>query len=200
MNSMDYSSLPDHEISLLIQKGDKKAFDYLYLEFWKPLFNYSFNILSDGQMVEDVLQEVFLNIWTRSEESNILNFKSYLFNAVRNQSISKLREVKFSGLQQEIIEGLSSESRTAEEHQEIEDKLELIAKAAEELPERCRQIFILSRIEYVPITEISQLLNISRRTVENQLTIAMKYVRQYARESVLPASLYIFCDYLLSKV
>ncbi|WP_192348662.1 RNA polymerase sigma factor [Algoriphagus sp. Y33] len=200
MNSIDYSSLPDYEISLLIQKGDKKAFDYLYLEFWKPLFNYSFNILSEGQMVEDVLQEVFLNIWTRSGKDSIQNFKSYLFNAVRNKSISKLREVKFSELQQEIIEGLPSESRTAEEHQEIEEKLGLIVKAAEELPERCRQIFILSRIEYVPISEISELLNISRRTVENQLTIAMKYIRQYARESVVPVALYFFCDYLLSKV
>ena len=192
--------MPDYEISLLIQKGDKKAFDYLYLEFWKPLFNYSFNILSDGQMVEDILQEVFLNIWTRSEKSNILNFKAYLFNAVRNKSISKLREVKFSELQEEIIEGLSNESRTAEEHQEIEDKLELIVKAAEELPERCRQIFILSRIEYVPLTEISELLNISRRTVENQLTIAMKYIRQYVRESAVPVVLYFLCDYLLSRV
>lgn len=160
----------------LLQEGNHVAFNQIYEHYWKRLYNYTYNILQDEGLAEDCLHDVFTNIWVKRSQLEIDNLKSYLFNACRNKAISLMRKVKFSPFQEEVVEQLGYLP-------EVESKLEMddieneIREATRSLPDRCREIFMMSRFEHLTIQEIAVRLNISTRTVENQLATALKHIR-----------------------
>ena len=174
----------DEALLKLIKQGNRLAFNRLYDLYWTELFNYSYKILTSKDVAQDVVQDVFLKIWVNKNELNIKNLKSYLYNAARNTSISKIRKANFTEIHLEVIENLSIEP-FAEQKINVEDLRKELDLATEGLPARCRQIFYLSRISNYTIDEIALELNISRRTVENQISIALRHVRPHIKESIL---------------
>ena len=97
---------PDPVLITLVQQGNQLAFKQLYHNYWDKLYAYSFNILNDTWLTEDVLHEVFTQIWVKREDLEIQNLKSYLFNAVRNRALLKIRNDKFTILDDLIINKL----------------------------------------------------------------------------------------------
>lgn len=175
-------------------KGDNQvAFNQVFNSYWKPLYAYTYNILMDSESTEDVLQDVFIKIWTKRKDIEILDLKSYLFNAARNNAISKLRQDKFTYVHEEVLKDLEMISEVYEEVDYLELK-GTIEKSLEKLPPRCRDIFRMSRFEGYSIMEIATHFDISHRTVENQLHVALKHLR-----SVLKQELFFFVNimYLL---
>ncbi|MDJ1470282.1 RNA polymerase sigma-70 factor [Xanthocytophaga flava] len=177
------NGIADHALVLEINKGNRLAFNQLYERYWRRLLNYSFNILNDSALAEDTVQEVFIRIWENKEQ--IENVKAYLFKACRNRSISQLRKDHFSELQEAVIAVISAEPEALMQFN-VEDLKEKIEAAAAELPPKCREIFYMSRFEHYSIQEIAEQLNISPRTVENNLTNALKHIRQ-----ALPDTIYL---------
>lgn len=152
------------------------AFNQVYERYWKRLYAYAFNILRDKGLTQDALHEVFTSIWIKKNSLEVNNLKSYLFNAVRNSAISTLRKERFTELHETIIENLTNPSE-AEQNLDYNDLKSKINKAVEDLPAICRTVFYLSRFHNYSISEIATQLNISKRTVENNLTIALKHLR-----------------------
>lgn len=169
-----------------MKEGGQMAFHQIYHKYWEGLYAYTHNILNDQGLTEDVLHEVFTNLWARREGVEINHLKSYLYNAVRNRALTKIREHKFTAFDEQVIQQLKL---TPEIEQQFDrnDAMLVIEQAAEKLPARCKDIFYMNKFQHYSTAEIAQHYNISPRTVENQLSLALKHLRAELGTSLLLA-------------
>lgn len=158
-------------------KGDEIAFRELFDIFVDGLTRFSFSILKNKSLAEEAVSDVFFSVWVhRSKLSQIENFKAYLFASVRNTALNYLDKEKRNKVIQ--LEDLSVPLLI----DDICPETELISKelksainlAIDNLPERCKLIFSLAKIDQFKYKEIAQILDISVKTIDNQLAIAMK--------------------------
>lgn len=186
----DINASSDTVLLSLVQEGNQLAFRQIYHKYWRGLYIYSHNILNDKWLAEDVLHEVFVQIWIRREKSEISNLKSYLFNAVRNRSLLTLRKEKFSALDENLITKLEL-APDIENQLNKSDTVLAIEHAALKLPERCRAIFYMNKFQQYSAEEIANHFNISQRTVENQISLALKHLRSELGTTLF---LMLFCS------
>lgn len=186
MNKKDFSNYSDEKLLSLLAEDNNVAFAQIYNKYWKRLYNNVYNVLWDKGLTEDVLHEVFIDIWSRRNRLDIVNLKNYLFKAARNNALLRIRNEKFMAFNSEMIEKLVLKPEV--ELQIARNELKsAVESAIKELPPRCRAIFYMSRYQDCSINEIAQHFNISNRTVENQLHRALKHLR-----SCLGTSLFLF--------
>lgn len=161
-----------------LKDGDKKALTELYNTFWKPLFIASYNILKNKEVCEEIIQDVFIEIWNRRDDLEIkISLQSYLYACVRYKVFAEFRKNKI--IRVELFEDLNTRFQHATPETKVMYKeLELhIASVVENLPEKCQNVYKLSRNEHLTHKEIAQQLNISTKTVENHITNALKVLR-----------------------
>ncbi|MET4142118.1 sigma-70 family RNA polymerase sigma factor [Pedobacter sp. UYP1] len=177
---MNKSSLSDQELWAEVTAGDSSAFVILYNRHWGKLYQTACFYLKDKSLAEEIVHDIYVVLWDRREFLKIENFQSYIHMTARYHVFKKLKAAKISPI--DYIEAYTeNSSRTA--NSEITEKLlqedfETELKAyLEKLPKRCAEIFLLSRIKQLSNTEIAELLGISKFTVENQITHALKYIR-----------------------
>jgi len=155
---------------------DKDAFEKLFREYFPPLMSFARKILVDEDDAREVVHKVFINLWEKREKIDLsTSLKSYLFTSVHNRSLNVIRDrKKFSSEEVPEMAGEWDVS-TQIESMELEEK---INEAIESLPEKCRQIFKLNRFDGLKYSEIAIQLNISVKTVENQMSKALKILRE----------------------
>ncbi|SRR5690554_6261782 len=160
-----------------IKGSDRDAFNALFEMLWQPMYGYAASLLTDKVLAEDLVQEVWIDYWQRRGEVEIHNIKSYLYKAIRYKCYNSLRDRKFNKIQIEAAHGVgvSPEMELQEDVMELNRCIDL---ALSGLPNRCRQVFILSRVNQVCNKEIAKRLNISQRSVENQLSFALRRLRK----------------------
>jgi RNA polymerase sigma-70 factor (ECF subfamily) len=154
---------------------DKNAFEELFREYFPPLMSFARKILLDEDDAREVVHNVFINLWEKREKIDLsTSLKSYLFTSVHNRSLNVIRDrKKFSS--EEVPETAGEWDVSAQiESMELEEK---INNAIKSLPEKCRQIFELNRFDGMKYSEIGLQLNISVKTVENQMSKALKILR-----------------------
>lgn len=173
---MNFSNHSDAQLLNLFHDGDEKAFTQLYERYWKYLFQLSMNILQDDSAAKDVVQEVFVDFYQKSSSRSIENVKSYLFQSARFQCFMQLRSGKISQKHLERIAEIQNSNVVELEYDAAELQRVLESQMAT-LPEKCREVFYLSRVEMMPNKKIAEQLNISHKTVENQITKALKVLR-----------------------
>ena len=155
---------------------NKHSFEQLFREYFTPLMSFAKKILVDEDDAREVVQKVFINLWEKREEIDLsTSLKSYLFTSVHNRSLNVIRDrKKFSS--EEVPELAGEWDVSAQiESMELEEK---IRETIEALPEKCRQIFELSRFDGLKYSEIAEQLDISVKTVENQMSKALKILRE----------------------
>lgn len=173
------NTLSDGQLISLIRKGNQLAFSQLYERYWKKLYIYAYNILNNKELSEDVLHEVFTNVWLNKKTLEIFNIQGYLLISVRNRAISTLNKVRtFTELDKKIVASLKIPPEV-DSRLNYQDLKESIYQATQDLQDRCREIFFMSRYEGYSNKEIAHHFKISQRTVENQLSIALKHIRSY---------------------
>ena len=180
---------PDGELWDLIVKGDEPAFRVLYGRYWSSIYTTAFSYLHDRQACMEIVQDIFLGIWRQRAQLQPGSFHHYLTAAARYQVYKHLqKKLKGKVLYREDLQ----ESRDRQpvndgaynlQYRELEADLDIHLA---DLPERCREIFYLSRKDQLSITEIAERLNISRRTVENQLTRALQHLREALKSGRRP--------------
>lgn len=160
-----------------LKNRDKAIFEKVYDLYWSSLYISAFNVLRNKEQSEDVVQEVFSSLWNNAESLSILNLNAWLFSAVRYQVFNVLRSGKvrtrFENLY--IVEELTQ--NIGELKLVKEDLHRRMLEGIEQLPPRCREIFILSRIDRLSHHDIAVKLAISVKSVENQISIAQKKLR-----------------------
>lgn len=197
--SIALSFMPAHlekELLQQLKQSNEHALTQLYIAHWQPLFLTAYNILKDKKACEDIVQEIFLQIWLRRQTLDVReSLKTYLSTAVRYQVFHYIRK---QSKRQVVPE---SEDLTlagnSDEGLLCKDLYGQVHQVVQELPERCRLIYRLSREEQLSHKEIAHRLNISIKTVENQLTIALRRVRHYLEEYSIICMLWTFLFPLL---
>jgi len=173
------NNLSDQELITILQKGNDQAIDVLFRRHYSFVCQAVYRILKDGNTAEDIAQEVFFGLWKKRETLNItLSVKAYLKRAAVNKSLNFIRDqkIKFDDKEEQLPILTSSQSTTQQEL-EAEDLQKKIDEAIDSLPEKCRLVFTLSRFEEMSYQEIADHLGISIKTVENQISKALKVLR-----------------------
>ena len=163
-----------------VKNGELSSYEIIFKKYFKELYRFAFSYVRDAVIAEEMAQEVFLYIWEKRNQIEIqTTLKTYLYSAVKNkclnyiklelpkqQSMADVSEVMLSAGSQKIDEG------------ENEKLKKYIQQAVDSLPKKCRKIFILSRNAGLTYEEIAEELNLSKKTVENQMGIALKKLRE----------------------
>ena len=155
---------------------EDRNFERLFRDFFPPLMAFARKILGDEDDAREVVHQVFINLWEKRSEIDLsTSLKSYLFTSVHNRSLNAIRDrKKFSSEEVPDVAGDWDVSAQIE-GMELEGK---IREAIDTLPEKCREIFELNRFEGLKYAEIAGKLNISIKTVENQMSKALKILRE----------------------
>lgn len=176
---MEY--FPENETKSIsaIRSGSEAAYRSVYLYYYERLCIYVLNFTSDRVVAEDVVQEVFLKLWTRRQQlkpDGSLN--GYLYTLAYNEYINIYRKNRQRDRELEVFR-LKSLSELLEGNEEAyQEKLSRVKKAIEELPPRCKEVFLLNKQHGLRHKEIAKRLDISVKTVENQVGKAMTQLRK----------------------
>jgi RNA polymerase sigma-70 factor (ECF subfamily) len=158
---------------------DESAYKELFLGFYKPLHQFAYSFVRSKELAEEIVSDIFLRIWTkRTDLENIENLKVYLYVGIKNTALKYLlkqqRQVAISI--DELDVELESFSRNPEEMMLTAEMLHKIYQAVNTLPPRCKIIFKLIKEDGLRYKEVAEILNISIKTIDNQLAIALRKI------------------------
>ena len=168
-----------------------KIFENIFHQYYSPLCNYAIKIVKEDGVVEDIVQNVFISIWESGKFYNIDNYEGFLLRAVKYKCIDYLRSKRItSDIPLESISELTP-SKTSSDIAE-EDIEPLLHFFASKLPPKTKEVFLLSRKSGMTYKEISEELEISVKTVENQMGRALRILRKVLKDYDLLMLLLIF--------
>ena len=171
--------MKERQIIKSLKEGDREAFSMLYKQYWEKVYHFCGLYLNNRDVAEDVVQEVFIKVWESREfirEDD--NFKGLLFVITRNLIFNQHRKNVNEDFYKMTVLSAMETSYDLEEEITAYNLGEYIDHLIEELPERRRVIFNLSRKEHKSYKEIAFQLNISKKTVENQISEALKFLKK----------------------
>lgn len=159
--------------------SDSQDFDTLYLDNFQALHRYAFTILNDSELAEEMVHQVFLKILERKDPLNVhTSLKAYLFRSVNNECLNYIKHQKVKQTYQlyatNEMDYFPETPSSKLSYKELELQLK---RAINDLPEQCRTIFQLSRFEELKYAQIADQLGISIKTVEAQMSKALKRLR-----------------------
>ena len=170
-----------NEVELLnqLKAGDERAFDQLFRGYYKYLVVIAYQYIKDDHISKDLVQEVFMDLWKRREVIDIdFSLKYFLRRAVINKCLATAKKNSRMSFKEDAGSELSTSFNEAEKAFQMKELNEILEEAYAQLPERCRLIFKMSRQENLSHKEIAAKLDISTKTIENQITKALKIVRE----------------------
>ncbi|OOQ58776.1 RNA polymerase sigma factor [Mucilaginibacter pedocola] len=187
--------LTDEELWQQVQADDHRAFGLLYDRYWLRLYKAAAHYIKDQGLCEEVVQEVFVCIWKKRESLDIRNFGHYLNSCTRYEVYRRAKAAKLLLLESIDNDGheyaeYGSVNNLGYEKLAVSDNQSILEACLKSLPKRCTEIFYLSKFRDLSNTEIAEQLNISKHTVENQLSVAVKHVKtNFHKISILLALL-----------
>jgi len=165
------------------RSGDQKALEQLFGAYYPMLCDQIHRIIRDRAQTEDVAQELFMDLWKKREQlPEISSWPAYLRRAARNRALNVIRGRKIRWEQLDDQFDIHTETPSAQLQMEHDDLKLVLQQAIQALPERCRLIFTLSRYEDLSYKQIAERLDISVKTVENQMSKALKVLREVVKE------------------
>lgn len=172
-----YIQYDDNELLYLLTQNDKAAFTELYNRYWQKLYAIAYNRLKETQTAEDIVHDVLVGLWVSRDKINIDLLENYLATATKYAVLGKFRKKERERRFQNSLQQTQVIELPIEDELHCKKILEVIKNEVEHLPERCRLIFKCSREEGKPVKQIARELKLSPKTVENQLTKAIKQLR-----------------------
>lgn len=176
-----------------LKNGDEIAYVHLIEQYHNRLCNYANSLIKDDLIAEDIVQNVFVQIWEKRKKlKHELSLESYLYKSVHNKFIDEYRKGKaVMALEKKYMTALEL---AIDEKDEVQEQkiLTILFDAIHQLPPKCKQIFLMSKKEGLTNIEISQCLNLSKKTVENQITKAFRILRNKMGEKYETILMVIF--------
>lgn len=176
--------LTDSGLLESIKQNEKIAFKEIYKRYWSKLYIYAYNVLREKEICEDIIQEIFIDLWNRRNSVQISELSAYLYQAVKFRIFKHFRQSKYKDELLAQFDLLQTQYKIDDllELQELHNQInDIIAK----LPEQRRVIFQMSRNEELTNKEISEKLNISIQTVKNQISTALHFIRKSLRSIII---------------
>ena len=173
------SLVTDRELLERLRQGDSAAFDEIFRTWYGPLVGTAERMLRDRAVAEELVQDVMLELWRRRETlAADGSAQAYLFQATRNRVLNHLRHLKIEQRSEPDVRGESSSTPHADAAV-VEEELDVaVQRAVQSLPDRCREVFELSRVHGLKYAEIARQLGISVKTVEAQMGKALRTLRE----------------------
>ena len=167
-----------------LKAGSTRCFEALFKQWYEPLCRYAYSMLHDHEEAEDIVQKIFCKLWDQREKMEIhTSIKSYLYRMVHNACLNKIKQWQTRAEHHEQIAACSVATGNPVEqtigYKELSHQVEL---AIDTLPTRCREVFLLSRMQYLSYAQIAQKLQISPNTVEVQIVKALKVLREKLKD------------------
>ena len=162
-----------------------RIFQETFYKYYEPLCKYAFTLVKEPHSCEDIVQETFLRVWEKKQ--NLIGSEEltwYMYTAIRNNCLTFLEKSKKTVLRDITGQEIADTTATDRPLQPVKesDYDALLKKALENLPPKCREVFVLSRVSNLTYKQISDSLGISIKTVENQMGKALKILRAYIRQ------------------
>ena len=184
----DYGTYTDQELLALVKAGDYTAFNELYRRHADVLYGSAYNILRDRDACRDIIQDIFVWFWQNRLKWELKTCRGYLLTAVKFKTANYIRNNKVGKGFFAELSTVEIESEDEEAAMEVRELYAFIRNLADQLPGKYGEIFRLSRYEQLSNKEIAQQMGISEKTVENQMTIALKKLK----EKLGPGSAFLF--------
>ncbi|WP_303921274.1 RNA polymerase sigma-70 factor [Draconibacterium sediminis] len=181
------------------KNGEEYVFKLVFENNYEKIVGFCCQFIPDREEAKNIAQQAFVKLWTNREEVNSINgIRAFLYTAAKTECLNYLRHEKYKLnyqkstlenreklLNQEILESFKFDRL---EYMELE---EMIQNALDKLPEKCRQVFVKSRFEYKKNREIADELGIALKSVESNITRALKILRKELKD-VLPSVMWMF--------
>jgi len=176
---LDIYNLSDEVLCSLLNKGDEKAFETIYKNYWRKLYGFVFSQIGNKEDTEEILADLFLSIWNKRFDHKINNLRIYLYVSSRNLINRSLRN-KLNFEKYREFELLQKVFQTTEMEQ-IVDSVEFFKRLdtiLAKMPEKTATIFRLSKIDESPVKKIAEELQMSEKAVEYHITKSLKIMRK----------------------
>ena len=179
---MKTNYISETEWILALKEGDLVAFNHLFDRYGKRLYHFSIGYLKSAENAEEIVQEVFMRIWeNRLELSAQKSIDAYLFTIARNGILNTIRKSKSEQAYLKYTKINSGKSVLLDEELNFNELEEAYNQVIEQLSPRRKEIFLLSKAQSFSNVEIAKKMNISVKTVENQMTSAISEIRKNLR-------------------
>jgi RNA polymerase sigma-70 factor (family 1) len=190
-----YASYPEVALLDALRADDEGAFAEVYKRYSFRLFTVAYQKLKSREVAEELVQDLFENLWARRASAQIEQLDHYLFSAIKYRIINYIKTQKLHAGHQLYLRLSGTENHAeTEETLALNDLTAALLAGVQGLPEKSREVFQLSRLEHYSVSEISVRVNLSEKTVEYHLTKSLKLLRRYLRDfliSMLPLLLFI---------
>lgn len=180
---MEYDlNISDEELFQLVKKSNSNALKVLFKKYYQNLCYFSFSYVKEKQIAEEVVSDIFIKLWEKRAQINIgLKLKSYLYTAVKNQSLNYLRSNKLHSEKLNSVDQITlTMIDNPDDNLRYEDLKKVMDNLIETLPDKRKLIFRMNKFDELSYEEIASILSISISTVRNQMVSAVKYLnKQY---------------------
>lgn len=174
-----YHSYSDMELTAYLKEGDRAAFEEIYERYWKKLYNETFKRLRNMELVEEVVQDVFSNLWMKKEKKNIDNIYPYLLGAIRYQVYILYKKGKTPPHFEAPLDHLLLSTLQADSLFKAKELKWCISIWLAMQPIKRAEIFRMKYLDDRSTKEISEILHISQKTVQNQLLYSFSDLRAF---------------------
>lgn len=187
---MPLSKASDLDLITNLRAGQHDALTELFRRYWKPLYLSAFHKLQSHELAEEIVQELFTEIWDKRERLLLdarsdSNLASYLATAVKNKVLNHIRKLvynkKYWDYCKQCFPAAESSTHELAEYNDLHDKLHV---AMDQLSEKTKEIFVLHKLKGVPVVKISQQLKLSEKAVGYHLTKSVKELRIHLRDFI----------------
>jgi len=164
-----------------LKQGSTNSFEMLFTKYYQDLCSFSNLIISNQQLAEEVVADVFVKIWQKKEKIDIkTSVKSYLYKSTKNTTISYIRKKRINEISLDEIFNLQEENSSNPELLIIQDEtLEQIKDVLSILPKKSKLVFQMHRFNQLKYKDIAEIMNVSVKSVEKHMSKSMKILREY---------------------
>lgn len=158
---------------------EHRNFEQVYIHHWEKLYAFCFKMTRDDHLSQNIVQDIFTDLWERRADLKILAVENFLFRAAKYQVLKEYRKKSFNvTIADDLFENYQPEDVSGPDT-EVLDKLSILL---ETLPEKRKEILVMNKLDQMDIDQIASMLNLSKQTVKNQISMALKQLKLHARE------------------
>lgn len=180
----DFSTYTDEAVFLLVKQGHKEAFEEIYKRFWQELLDAAYRRVKVQETAMELVQGLLVNLYLKRETISLNNsLRNYLHISLKNKVLNTMRsELVRNTYQQHVLKGGEPYQSDAVSSLQLKELQQQIDKSCASMPEKCREVFYLSRREHLSYQHIAEQLGISVSTVEKHMVKALKILRSRLKE------------------
>jgi RNA polymerase sigma-70 factor (family 1) len=189
---MQDTLVTDIELLNLLTEGNESAFQEIYRRYWYKLYVVAKRKVETDEDAEEIVQDIFVDLWERRTQGRIAELNSFLFGAVKYKILNYIRSrMVRQEYQQDTLQGSDDKDRYTEEVLALTDLRQAISTGIALLPAKTQEIFRLNRLEGLSAPEISVQLGIPERTIEYHITHSVRAMRAHLKEFILAALFFL---------